>query len=142
MRAYYLGVNDSCRFERRPLARTAASDGLVSYSPGQSLRDEPVRAFTAVGLLQDDELWQGDEGDWRPWRRIRYSALPVPDPIIDLRGRLELTTEFTWGHRPHHGPIPLSDGDFVLICRAMTESVADGHPAQATPVTPSPAGPW
>jgi hypothetical protein len=124
-RGVALGIAQVNHGNRGPLARMGAGDGFVYYSPRRSLRDgEPVRAFTAVGVLADDELWQGDEGDWRPWRRrVHYAPSGTPVPIADLRGRLELTTEPNWGYRLRRGLIPLSDSDFVLIHHAMTGSV-------------------
>lgn len=143
-RGVALGIAQVNHGKRGPLARMGAGDGLIYYSPRRSLHDgEPVRAFTAVGMLPDDVLWQADEGNWRPWRRrARYAASRTPVPIADLRGRLELTHEPNWGYRLRRGLIPLSDTDFVLIYRAMTGSAPDGFPAQVTPVTLSPAGLW
>ena len=28
-----------------------------------------MKAFTAIGRIIDDEVWQADEGDFKPWRR-------------------------------------------------------------------------
>lgn len=62
-RGVTLGIAQLNHGQRGPLARMGAGDGLVYYSPCRSLHDgEPVRAFTAVGVLPDDELRQGDEG--------------------------------------------------------------------------------
>ncbi|MEJ7702198.1 MAG: EVE domain-containing protein [Geodermatophilaceae bacterium] len=52
------------------MARMKAGDWLVYYSPRESLSgNEPVKAFTAIGEVVDDDIWQADEGDFKPWRR-------------------------------------------------------------------------
>ncbi|MBD0291854.1 MAG: EVE domain-containing protein, partial [Thermoleophilia bacterium] len=54
-----------------PLRRLAAGDWLVYYSPRRTHPDgEPLQAFTAIGEVADDELFQVEgDGGVRPWRR-------------------------------------------------------------------------
>ncbi len=143
-RAVSLGIAQVNHGKRGPLARMKAGDGLVFYSPREGMRDGgPVQAFTAVGVLADDQLWQGDEDGWRPWRRsVGYAPEGRPVSIADLRGRLELTAEPNWGYRLRRGLIPLSDSDFVVIHRAMTGNSPAALAAEAAPRTSSPAALW
>ncbi|MEV4707899.1 EVE domain-containing protein [Actinoplanes sp. NPDC049316] len=105
--------------KRTGLARLAAGDWLIYYSPRTSLRGgEPLQAFTALGVVADDEIWQADEGDFRPWRR-RVGYLPdvTETPIRTLE--LELTAQPGWGVRLRRGLLRLSEGDFARIHAAM-----------------------
>jgi hypothetical protein len=110
---------------RDGLARLAPGDWLVYYSPRTSLRDgDPLQAFTAIGTVADDEIWQAHEGDFHPWRR-RVDYLPdvTETPIRSLT--LDLTGQANWGHQLRRGLIPLTGHDFDAIHTAMrTPSVA------------------
>ena len=111
---------------RRPgLARMAAGDGLVYYSPKEQLGGwVPSRRFTAIGRVSDDEIWQADEGDFRPYRRRVEWAPAHPVPIATLQDRLGLTRAPNWGHALRRGLLPLDEADFHLIAQAMTGSAA------------------
>src|SRR5207302_9252407 len=65
-----------------PLRRLARGDWLVYYSPRVAHPDgEPLQAFTAVGEVEDDDVFQVElSAGFRPWRRrVRYeSAREVP----------------------------------------------------------------
>ena len=105
--------------KRDGLARLAAGDRLVYYSPRTSLRNgEPLQAFTAVGVVTDDEIWQAHEGDFHPWRRrVTYLPDPTETPIRSLQ--LDLTSRPNWGYQLRRGLIPLTDHDFETIRTAM-----------------------
>jgi hypothetical protein len=104
------------------LKRMSAGDGFVYYSPRDAYpKGAPVQAFTAVGRVADDEVWQADEGDFKPWRRrIDYESGAIEVPIADLRDRLDLTAAPNWGYALRRGLLELSAKDFALIHAAMT----------------------
>ncbi|MEU8244260.1 EVE domain-containing protein [Actinoplanes missouriensis] len=105
--------------KRAGLARLAAGDWLVYYSPRTSLRGgDPLQAFTAIGVITDDEIWQADEGDFQPWRR-RVDYLPgvAETPIRSLG--LDLTAQPGWGVQLRRGLVPLGEDDFGRIHAAM-----------------------
>jgi hypothetical protein len=104
------------------LRRMSAGDGFVYYSPRDAYpKGAPVKAFTAVGRVADDEVWQADEGDFKPWRRrIDYESAANEVPIADLKDRLDLTATPNWGYALRRGLIELSAKDFALIHAAMT----------------------
>ncbi len=104
---------------RDGLARLTAGDGFVYYSPRTSLRDgAPLQAFTALGVVADDEIWQAHEGDFRPWRRrIDYLPDVTETPIRSLS--LDLTAQPGWGIQLRRGLVPLTAGDFDRIRTAM-----------------------
>jgi hypothetical protein len=105
--------------KRDGLARLAAGDWLVYYSPRTSLRDgEPLQSFTAIGEVVDDEIWQAHEGDFHPWRRrVDYLAGAVETPIKSLR--LDLTDRPGWGAMLRRGLVRLTDDDFGRVHAAM-----------------------
>ncbi|AEV87638.1 hypothetical protein ACWT_6626 [Actinoplanes sp. SE50] len=105
--------------KRAGLARLAAGDGFVYYSPRTSLRDgAPLRAFTALGVVADGEIWQADEGDFQPWRRrIDYLPEVSETPIASLA--LAFTAQPGWGMQLRRGLVQLSEADFGRIRAAM-----------------------
>ena len=120
-RAVGLGIAQVHHGRRPGLARMSAGDGFVYYSPREELgSDVPCRRFTAVGRIADDEIWQADEGDFRPWRRRVDWAGADPVPIADLQDRLLLTSTPHWGYALRRGLLPLDEADFLLIEAAMT----------------------
>jgi hypothetical protein len=135
-RGVSLGIAQINHGKRAGLARMRPGDWLVYYSPQQRLGGhQPVKAFTAIGQLPDGEVWQADEGCFKPWRRrVDYRAGVDQVPIETLRGRLQLTAAPNWGYQLRRGLIPLSDNDFSMIHEAMTRS--DAPPAPPAPQTP------
>ncbi|GGL90237.1 EVE domain-containing protein [Nakamurella endophytica] len=107
--------------KRSGLRRMAAGDWLVYYSPTEVLHQgPPLRSFTAIGRVHDDVLWQGDEGEFRPWRRrIDYVTGARPVPVRDLQEVLDLTAVPNWGYQLRRGLIPLSERDLRTIAAAM-----------------------
>jgi hypothetical protein len=124
--------------KRAGLARMRAGDWLVYYSPQRQYGgNDPVKAFTAVGRFPDDEIWQADEGDFRPYRRrVDYHPDARHVPIAALADQLDLTSTPNWGHQLRRGLIPLSDADLAAIHRAMTGS--DLLPHATSPHATSP----
>jgi hypothetical protein len=104
------------------LRRMSAGDGFVYYSPRSAYPEgAPVQAFTAIGRVADDEVWQADEGDFKPWRRrIDYEPDAHETPIADLKDRLALTATPNWGYALRRGLLELTPEDFALIHAAMT----------------------
>ncbi len=121
-RGVSLGIAQIGHGKRAPLARLREGDWLVYYSPREDLRDgSPVRAFTAIGRVADDVLWQADEEGFMPWRRrVDYLAEARDVPIDPMRSMLDLTSGPNWGHQLRRGLVPLSERDLQAIRRAMT----------------------
>lgn len=53
------------------LRRMARDDWIIFYSPKTDYPDgDPLRAFTAIGRVSDDEVYQEDfDPQFQPWRR-------------------------------------------------------------------------
>ena len=124
LRGVALGIAQLNHGKRPPLARLRPGDTLVYYSPHTAYPDgEPLQAFTAVGRVADEEIWQAEEGDFRPWRRrIDYDTDAEEAPIRPLLGALELTRAPNWGYALRRGTLPLSEHDAALIREAMGAS--------------------
>src|SRR3954447_8404018 len=109
-RAVGLGIAQIGHGKRAGLARMTAGDTLVYYSPMERLGDAtPLRSFTAIGTIADDEIWQADEGDFHPYRRrIRYAPAGAV-PLADVKDRLALTAAPNWGYQLRRGLVPLEE---------------------------------
>lgn len=116
-----LGIAQIGHGKRPGLARMRAADTLFYYSPTARLGDGvPLRQFTAVGLVDGDEIWQADEGDFHPFRRSVAYRPSTPVDLEVLKGRLDLTSAPNWGYRLRRGLLTLSDADAGTIETATT----------------------
>lgn len=131
-RGVQLGIAQTNHGRRTGIARMRPGDWFVYYSPHQSLRrHSPLQAFTAIGRVEEGDIWQADEGTFKPWRR-RVAYLPGTGsvPLADLRAVLDLTASPTWGHQLRRGLVPLTAHDVSQVHHAMT--------GQRLPIAPTP----
>lgn len=119
-RGVELGIAQINHGKRAPLARMRAGDTLIYYSPTEQRGDRvPYQHFTAIGSFPDDDIWQADEGSFKPFRR-RIDYLPAnPVTLAELRPRLQLTQEPNWGYQLRYGLIQLEEHDVQTIMEAM-----------------------
>ena len=136
LRSVELGIAQANHGERAPLAAMCESDGLVYYSPRESLGGRPLKEFTAIGRIADDALFQvagteegaprssGRDGDFRPWRRrVDYQGDAEPTSIRPLLGALDFSRGTpNWGYQLRRGVIELTKHDFELIRAQMRPS--------------------
>ncbi|MET4782561.1 EVE domain-containing protein [Glaciihabitans sp. UYNi722] len=124
LRAVGLGIAQANHGKRPPLARMQAGDGIVHYSPRTDYPDgAPLQAFTAIGRIADDELWQAHEEGFQPWRRhVTWNPDARETPIKPLVGQLEFTRGQNWGYTLRRGLISLSEADFDMIRSEMTST--------------------
>ncbi|HEY8700996.1 MAG TPA: EVE domain-containing protein [Arthrobacter sp.] len=120
-RGVHLGIAQIGHGKKTGLARMKAGDTLVYYSPVERLGDgKPLRQFTAIGTVADDEIWQADEGDFKPFRRrIRYEVT-TPVDVESVKGLLRLTASPNWGYQLRRGLIPLEESDVEVLRSRMT----------------------
>ncbi len=117
-RGVSLGIAQLGHGKRDGLAKLSPGDWLIYYSPRTSLRDgEVLQAFTAIGEVADPEIWQADEGSFKPWRRRVNYRRAGSVSIRDLE--LDLTAQPNWGYQLRRGLVPLSEHDFSVIRSAM-----------------------
>ena len=108
------------------LKRLSAGDLLVFYSPKTSLKEgESLRAFTAIGRVADDELYQVEMGPgFRPWRRNVEFATCVEVPIAPLVDRLTfIKNKQRWGYMFRFGFFEIPCSDLELIKAAMNAQI-------------------
>jgi hypothetical protein len=123
-RGVELGIGQIGHGKAGGLRSMSPGDWLVYYSPRERLEDKtPLQAFTAIGEVVDEEIWQADEGNFKPWRRrIAYVADARDAPLKPLLERLELTATPSWGWKLRRGLLTLSAHDFAVIREAMRET--------------------
>jgi hypothetical protein len=115
-----LGVAQIGHGRKGGVARMRPGDVLVYYSPRVSLGGAPLRTFTAVGRVADDEVWQADEGGFRPWRRrVDYEPTAAPVPLADVQDVLDLCRVPNWGHQLRRGLVELTHHDAGVLCDAL-----------------------
>jgi len=116
---------------KAPLARMAAGDGIVIYSPVAVFAGkEKCQSFTAIGTVIDSAPYAVEVApDFMPFRRaVRYRACQdaAIRPLID---QLVITAGFSnWGFKFRLGHFEIGAADFALIAQSMA--------AGADPVTP------
>lgn len=119
-RGVSLGIAQIGHGKRAGLAQMRPGDTLVYYSPVHRLGEKtPLRQFTTLGVIADDEIWQAQEGDFRPFRRrVRYETTR-PVPVEEVKDLLTLTSGPNWGYQLRRGLIPLDSTDIEILRHTM-----------------------
>lgn len=114
------GFAQVCHGKGPPLRRLQPGDWLVYYSPSVEMGGAPLRAFTAIGRVEDDRVFAFDMGGgFVPFRRrVRYLDA-TSAPLGPLAATLELCAQPNWGMALRRGLLPLSLGDLAVVARAM-----------------------
>lgn len=106
-----------------PLRRLHAGDWLIYYSPKTRLDGgEPLQAFTAIGRVVDDVIYQHEMSpDFIPHRRdVQYYLRCHEAPIQPLIERLDfIRDKQRWGYPFRQGLIEISEQDFLTIAESM-----------------------
>lgn len=105
-----------------PLKRMKPGDWVIYYSPKLEYEKlEKCQAFTAIGQILDDRIYQHDLGDgFVPFRRdVRF--LPASDvSILPLIGALSFIQDKQhWGAPFRFGTLSIPEADFRLIAGQM-----------------------
>ncbi|GAB2517518.1 EVE domain-containing protein [Paramicrobacterium agarici] len=122
--AVRLGIAQLNYGSREAISRLGEADGLVYYSPRESADGAPLRAFTAIGRVADDEVYSADrraDASARHWRRrMDWYRPAIEAPIRPLKPHLDLTrSSRTWGVKLRPGLVELSRHDWDAIRLAM-----------------------
>jgi len=105
------------------LRKMAKDDWIVFYSPKTDHPDgAPLQAFTAIGQVTDDDVYQADlDPEFQPWRRGMRFEPCVETPIRPLLDDLDFVVDKTrWGYRFRAGTFAIDEHDFEVIRAAMT----------------------
>lgn len=116
------GFAQLCHGKAAPLRKMKRGDWFVYYSPRTEMKSgEPLQAFTAIGRVRDDEVYEYAMSDtFIPFRRnIDY----VDCQQASIRGLLDQLS-FTrdnrnWGYLFRRGQFQITADDFQLIAEAM-----------------------
>ena len=119
-----LGIMQVGHGKGAPLKRIHAGDRVAYYSSVRRLGEkEPCQAFTAIGTVKDERVYQGDMGNgFVPFRKdVDYDLTAHEAPIRPLLDTLSFTRDNpkNWGYAFRFGLIKVSDDDMDAIAQAM-----------------------
>ncbi len=101
-----------------PLRRMSAGDGVICYSPKQTYQvNKPLQAFTAIGRVADDRVYQHKmNDDFIPYRRniewLKCRETPIAPLILTLDF---IKNKASWGYQFRFGFFEITERDFKLI---------------------------
>jgi len=113
-----LGIAQAGHGKRSGLARMHAGDMVVYYSPKVQLESNKIlHAFTAIGEIADEEVFQVEESpDFKPFRRkVRYiktGEVRIRPMIQDLTF---IGNKKSWGYAFRFGLLEIPNEDFDRI---------------------------
>lgn len=112
------GITQSGHGKEAPLKRMHQGDWIIFYSPKQSFDgNEKLQAFTAVGHLPDDNIFQFEmSASFHPFRRKVIFEKAKEVPILPLIEKLEFIQDKKhWGFMFRFGLFEISEKDFKTI---------------------------
>ncbi len=116
------GFMQASHGKEAPLKRMHAGDWIVFYSPKVEYeKAEKLQAFTAIGRLTDERIYQHDMGGgFVPFRRNVEFQPCQEAPILPLIENLSYIADKThWGAPFRFGVVEIPDADFRHIAAAM-----------------------
>lgn len=104
------------------LARMQKGDWLIYYSPKVALESqEKLQAFTAIGQMKDDEVFQViQSADFMPYRRrVDYKKCKEAQisPLVEKLSFIK--NKKSWGYVFRFGLVEIPKPDFDLITSHM-----------------------
>ncbi len=105
-----------------PLKRLHAGDRVAYYSPVRVFgTTSPCQAFTAIGTVRDERVYQGLMANgFEPWRRDVAWLDAQEAPIRSLLEALAFTQgKANWGYAFRFGLLKVTADDMAVIARAM-----------------------
>jgi len=107
-----------------PLMKMTAGDSVICYSPKQSYSGtEALQAFTAIGQVADDQVYQHKmSNDFMPYRRnvewLKCRQTPIAPLVLELDF---IKNKKSWGYQFRFGFFEITERDFKLIYKKMVE---------------------
>ena len=111
-----------CHGKQSPLKRMKKGDYLLVYSSKITLAgNEKCQAFTAIGKVTDDEVYQYQmTNDFKPFRRNIEFMKCRETPITPLVNDLEfIPNKKLWGDPFRFGFFEIKENDFNFITSKM-----------------------
>lgn len=97
-----------CHGKKEPLGKLKKGDWLIYYSPGEIMGCSNLQAFTAVGIVADDHIYQ-----------FKMSENSKDVLISQIKTQLGFTQNKNWGYNLRRGLVELTKDDFFIITTAM-----------------------
>lgn len=118
MRGVTRGFAQSGHGKRSGIALMHPGDRILYYSPKIEYEGkEPLHAFTAMGVVADEEIFQVEESpDWKPFRRRVRDLWTGEVRIEPLIGKLSfIKNKAKWGSVFRFGLVEIPKEDFEQI---------------------------
>lgn len=124
------GFMQVCHGKQAPLKRMKKGDYLIVYSSKITMEgNEKCQAFTAIGQVEDDNVYQYEMTDnFKPFRRNIRFIESVESSIIPLINDLEfIPNKKSWGYPFRYGFFEIKENDFNLITSKMLQNEIQGQ---------------
>jgi hypothetical protein len=116
------GITQSGHGKEAPLKKMKKGDWIIFYSPKQTFEeDKKVQAFTAIGILADETIYQFEmTPTFKPFRRKVIFKKSKEVSILPLIEKLEFIKDKNhWGFMFRFGLFEISEKDFNTISQVM-----------------------
>jgi predicted RNA-binding protein len=128
------GVRDNftqvCHGKSVSLKRMKKGDYMIIYSSKITMEgSEKCQAFTAIGQMQDEEVYQFQMNDnFKPFRRKVEFLTCEEISILPLINSLEfIVNKKAWGYPFRFGFFEINENDFNLIASKMLKHEISGQ---------------
>jgi len=118
------GITQSGHGKETPLKKMKKGDWIIFYSPKVSFEgNEKLQAFTAIGQLPDDTIYQFEiSTNIKPFRRKVEFEKSKDVSILPLIDKLEFIKDTKrWGYMFRFGLFDISEKDFHTISNLMLQ---------------------
>jgi predicted RNA-binding protein len=122
LRGVQMGIAQIGHGKRSGLAQMKKGDWFIYYSPKVAIESkEPLQAFTALGQIADDEIYQVEESKtFKPFRRkVKYEKVkeaPI-QPLIDKLSFIK--NKKLWGYVFRYGLVEIPKEDFGVVAKEI-----------------------
>lgn len=108
----------ACHGRKWPLAKMSPGNGILFYSSKETFgSDKPCQAFTAIGYVEEAEIYQEKiNTDFAPFRRDIHFLECKETKIHPLLEKLHFADDVrNWGYKLINGFLEIDEHDFELI---------------------------
>ena len=124
------GFIQVCHGNQSPLKRMKKDDYLLIYSSKNTIEgNEKCQAFTALGKVMDDEVYQFQMTEnFKPFRRnikfMECEEVPISPLVNDLEF---ISNKKSWGYPFRFGFFEIKENDFNFITSKMLKNEISGQ---------------
>jgi hypothetical protein len=117
------GIIQACHGKEQPLRRMQKDDEIVIYSSREKMSDAKsnLQAFTAIGKIADDEIYQyAMSEEFIPFRRrVEYYECEEASILPLINSLHFIPNKKFWGYPFRYGIIEINVKDFEFIYSEM-----------------------